>query len=59
MIDRDIWTAASLLQKRHGADAAIVAAQRAYELLLLATLRVVRCGSEIPAAVTELTRTMR
>jgi hypothetical protein len=33
MIDRDIWRAANLLQKRHGADAAIVAGLRADELL--------------------------
>ncbi len=31
--DVDIWRAASLLIKRHGDDAAVVAAQRADELL--------------------------
>ncbi|HWI25350.1 MAG TPA: hypothetical protein VN668_00145 [Stellaceae bacterium] len=31
--DLDIWRAAHLLIKRHGADAAVVAAQRADELL--------------------------
>ena len=31
--DIDVWRAADLLIKRHGADAAIVAAQRADELL--------------------------
>jgi len=31
--DLDIWRAAHLLIKRHGSDAAIVAAQRADELL--------------------------
>ena len=30
--DPDIWRAAQLIVKRHGADAAIVAAQRANEL---------------------------
>jgi len=31
--DIDIWRAANILSKRHGRDAAIVAAQRADELL--------------------------
>jgi hypothetical protein len=31
--DPDIWRAAQLIVKRHGADAPIVAAQRADELL--------------------------
>lgn len=33
VIDLDIWRAANLLMKRHGKDAAIVAARRADELL--------------------------
>jgi len=33
--DLDIWRAANLLIKRHGDDAAIVAAQRADELLAI------------------------
>lgn len=31
--DRDIWRAANLLTRKHGADAEIVAAQRADEML--------------------------
>jgi hypothetical protein len=37
--DPDIWRAAQLLVKRHGADARIVAAQRADELFEEGDLR--------------------
>jgi hypothetical protein len=53
----DIWRAADLLVKRHGADAAIVAAQRADELLDRGDLDGERIWRRIVAAVRELQRT--
>lgn len=53
----DIWRAAHLLVKRHGADAAIVAAQRADELLAQGDVDGQRIWKRIVAAVRELQRT--
>jgi hypothetical protein len=53
----DIWRAADLLVKRHGADAAIVAAQRADELLAQGDLDGQSIWKRIVSAVSELQRT--
>lgn len=53
----DIWRAANLLVKRHGADAVIVAAQRADELLSQGDTDGQRIWKRIGAAVHELQRT--
>lgn len=55
--DIDIWRAAHLLVKRHGADAAIVAAQRVDELLAQGDLDGERIWKRIVSAVRELQRT--
>jgi triphosphoribosyl-dephospho-CoA synthetase len=52
--DPDIWQAALLLVKRHGADATVVAAKRADELLADGD---VDGWKRILAAVNELSRT--
>ncbi|HEV2161192.1 MAG TPA: hypothetical protein VGR52_03000 [Stellaceae bacterium] len=53
----DIWRAADLLVKRHGADAETVVAQRADELLAQGDLDGVRIWKRIVSAVRELQRT--
>ncbi len=53
----DIWRAAQLLVKRHGADAPIVAAQRADELLEKRDLEGLAVWKRILQAVKELLRT--
>lgn len=53
----DIWRAAHLLVKRHGDDAAIVAAQRADELMAQGDLDGQRIWKRILGAVHELQRT--
>ena len=55
--DLDIWRADNLLAKRHGADAAMVAAQRADELLAAGEVEGCAVWKRILAAVTELART--
>jgi hypothetical protein len=55
--DPDIWRAANLLLKRHSADAEIVAAMRADELLANGDVEGRAVWKQIPAAVTELSRT--
>jgi len=55
--DLDIWRAANLLVKRHGDDAAIVAARRADELLAEGDLDGCGIWKRIVAAVNELART--
>lgn len=54
----DIWRAAHLLVKRHGADAEIAAAQRADELLAQGDVDGQRIWNRIVAAVRELQRTV-
>lgn len=53
----DVWRAADLLVKRHGADAEIVAAKRADELLAQGDVDGQRIWKRILAAVHELQRT--
>ena len=53
----DIWHAANILVKRHGADAAMVAASRADELLAAGDVEVGAVWKRILAAVDELART--
>ena len=55
--DPDIWRAAQLLVKRHGADAPIVAAQRADELFDQGDLDGTAVWKRILHAVEELQRT--
>jgi hypothetical protein len=55
--DLDILRAANILIKRHGADAVIVAAQRADELLETGDTEGCAIWKRILAAVMELTRT--
>jgi hypothetical protein len=55
--DLDILRAVNILTKRHGADAAIVAAQRADELLEAGDPDGCAIWKLILAAVAELTRT--
>lgn len=56
-VEIDIWRTAHLLVKRHGADAAIVAAQRVDELLAQGDLDGERIWKRIVSAVRELQRT--
>ena len=49
----DIWRAANILVKRHGVDAALVAAQRADELLAKGDVE----GCAVWKRILELTRT--
>jgi hypothetical protein len=53
----DIWRAANLLVKRHCTDAALVAAQRADELLVAVDVEGCTIWKRILEAVAELTRT--
>jgi hypothetical protein len=46
-LEQDIWSAAGLLVKRHGRDAAIIAAQGADSASPRATLRATRFGSAL------------
>ena len=55
--DIDIWRAAHLLVKRHGADAVAVAAQRADELLAQGDVDGQHIWKRIVNAVHELQRT--
>ena len=55
--DMDIWRAAALLIKRHGDDAAMVAAQRADELLAASDFEGSAIWKRIIEAVEELSRT--
>ena len=57
MIDRDIWTAANLMVKRHGDDAAPMAAKRAEELAAGGDVEGYAVWKRILAAVSELART--
>jgi hypothetical protein len=58
MVDEpDIWRAANLLVKRHGADAAIAAAQRADQLLAEGNVEGYAVWKRILAAAHELART--
>lgn len=52
----DIWRAANLLVQRHGADAAVAAAQRADELLAQGDTEGQRVWKRILAAIHELQR---
>jgi hypothetical protein len=54
--DLDIWRAANLLVKRHGEDAAIVAAQRADELLAAGDMEGEIVWKRIVGAVSDLLR---
>lgn len=56
--DPDIWRAANMLVKRHGADAAVVAAQRADGLLAAGDPDGCAIWKRILAAVAELARTV-
>jgi len=55
--DPDIWRAANLLLKRHGADAEIVAAMRADELLASGDVDGCLVWKRILTAIKELSRT--
>ena len=55
--DRDIWSAANLLLKRYGEDAAVQAAQRADELFDEGDFDGCAIWKRILAAVGELSRT--
>jgi hypothetical protein len=55
--ETDIWRAADLLVKRHGDDAAIVAAQRADERMAEGDLDGQMIWKRILAAINELQRT--
>jgi hypothetical protein len=52
--DLDIWRAASILVKRHGEDAAIVAGQRADAMLAQGDIEGKIVWQRITAAVSEL-----
>ncbi len=54
--DVDIWRAANLLLKRHGRDAAIIAAQRADELLAVGDTDGLAVWKQIVVALLELLR---
>jgi hypothetical protein len=54
--DIDVWRAADLLIKRHGEDAAIVAAQRADELLEVGDVEGQIVFKRIVEAINELQR---
>ena len=55
--DIEIWRAATLMLKRHGRDAAIVAAQRADELMAAGDVEGQQIWKKIVDAVLELLRT--
>ena len=57
LYDLDIWRAANLLLKRHGRDAAIVAAQWADELLAAGDVDGLGVWKRIVEAILELLRT--
>ena len=58
MVDAsDIWRAVNLLVKRHGADAALAAAQRADELLTAGDVEGCAVWKRILRVVGQLTRT--
>jgi hypothetical protein len=54
--DPDVWRAANLLLKRHGADAETVVTMRANELLASGDVEGCAIWKRILAAVTELAR---
>ena len=54
--DLDVWRAVNLLLKRHGRDAAIVAAQRADELLAAGDVDGQAVWKRIVEAILELLR---
>ena len=54
--DTDIWRAATLLVRRHGRDAAIVAAQRADEYLASGDVESQGIWKQIVEAILELLR---
>jgi hypothetical protein len=54
--DIDMWRAANLLVKRHGHDAAVVAAQRADECLSAGDTEGQRIWKRIVEAIVELLR---
>jgi coenzyme F420-reducing hydrogenase delta subunit len=54
--DIDVWRAALLLLKRHGSDAAIVAAQRADECLAVGDIEGQAIWKRIVEAILELLR---
>ena len=56
MEDIDIWRAAHQFIKTHGADAALMAAQRADALLAEGTVEGFRVWERIVAAINELQR---
>ena len=56
MITENIWRAAALLVKRHGAEAAMMAAQHADELLAAGDFEGCAFWKQILAAVGELAR---
>jgi hypothetical protein len=55
--DPDIWRAANLMLKRHGADSEVAAAMRAEELLARGDFEGCAVWKRILAAVRELSRT--
>jgi len=55
--DPDIWRAANLLLKRHGADAALVAARRSHELHKASDGEGSAIWERIMDAIGELSRT--
>lgn len=55
--DLDIWRAANILMKQHGPDAAIVAAQRADELLAAGDVEGQVVWKRIVRAINEWERT--
>lgn len=57
--DIDVWRAAHLLMKQHGKDAAIVAAQRADQLLAAGDIEGQIVWKRIVGAIDELRRTRR
>jgi triphosphoribosyl-dephospho-CoA synthetase len=54
--DHDIWRAANLLVKRHGHEAALVAARRADEVLAAGDVEGCAIWKRIREAITELAR---
>ena len=57
--DIDVWRTAHLLMKQHGKDAAIVAAQRADQLLAAGDIEGQIVWKRIVGAIDELRRTRR
>jgi hypothetical protein len=57
--DIDVWRAANILVKQHGENAALVAAQRADELLAQGDIEGEIVWKQITAAVSELQRKER